>query len=139
AMQQQPQTQEQITVERVIVDARVTNSVGDPITALKASDFIVKIDGKRATVESADWIADTAAQREIDETLSGGEALTPVPPSQSRGRLLIFLYQTDFARNNVRVRGQMKLLQMDDWLDWVEPEDRMAVLSFGSHLKFRLD
>jgi VWFA-related protein len=139
AMQQQPQLQEQITVERVIVDARVTNSVGDPITALKASDFIVKIDGKRATVESADWIADTAAQREIDETLSGGEALTPVPPSQSRGRLLIFLYQTDFARNNVRVRGQMKLLQMDDWLDWVEPEDRVAVLSFDSHLKFRLD
>jgi len=139
AMQQQPQLQEQITVERVIVDARVTNSVGDPITGLKASDFIVKIDGKRATVESADWIADTAAQREIDETLSGGEAPSPVPPSQSRGRLLIFLYQTDFARNNARLRGQMKLLQMDDWLDWVEPEDRVAVLSFDSHLKFRLD
>jgi VWFA-related protein len=136
---QQPQLQEQITVERVIVDARVTNSVGDPITGLKPSDFHVKIDGKRATVESADWIADTAAQREIDETLSGGEAPTPVPPSQSRGRLLIFLYQTDFARNNARVRGQMKLLQMDDWLDWIEPEDRVAVLSFDSHLKFRLD
>jgi VWFA-related protein len=133
------QLQEQITVERVIVDARVTNSVGDPITGLKASDFHVKIDGKRATVESADWIADTAAQREIDETLGVGQALTPVPPSQSRGRLLIFLYQTDFARNSVRVRGQMKLLQMDDWLDWIEPEDRVAVLSFDSHLKFRLD
>jgi hypothetical protein len=52
---------------------------------------------------------------------------------------LIFLYQTDFARNDARVRGQMKLLQMDDWLDWIEPEDRVAVLSFDSHLKFRLD
>lgn len=138
AMQQQPQLQEQITVERVIVDARVTNSVGDPITGLRPSDFRVKIDGKRATVESADWIADTAAQREIDETLGVGQALSPVP-SVSRGRLLIFLYQTDFARNDARVRGQMKLLQMDDWLDWIEPEDRVAVLSFDSHLKFRLD
>jgi len=137
--QQQPGLQEQITVERVIVDARVTDATGNPITGLKPSDFRVKIDGKRATVESADWIADTAAQREIDETLGGGQAPSPVPPVQ-RGRLLIFLYQTDFARNSVRVRGQMKLLQMNnDWLDWIEPEDRVAVLSFDSHLKFRLD
>jgi len=140
AMQQQPQLQEQITVERVIVDARVTDSVGEPITGLKPSDFIVKIDGKRAVVEAADWIADTAAQREIDETISGGQAPSPVPsPSQPPGRMIVFLYQTDFARNGPRVRGQMKLLQMDEWLDWVEPEDRVAVLSFDSHLKFRLD
>ncbi len=137
--QQQPGLQEQITVERVIVDARVTNSVGDPITGLKASDFIVKIDGKRATVESADWNWDSATSREIAEDLNGGQALSPVP-SVSHGRLLIFLYQTDFARNNARVRGQMKLLQLNgDWLDWIEPEDRVAVLSFDSHLKFRLD
>src|ERR1051326_3518802 len=133
---QQPKLQEQITVERVIVDARVTDSNGEPITRLQPSDFIVKIDGKRAVVEAADWIADTAAQREVDEQLNGGHALSPVP---SPGRLLVFLYQTDFARNDARVRGQMKLLQMDEWLDWIEPEDRVAVLSFDSHLKFRLD
>src|ERR1043165_5574526 len=133
---QQPKLQEQITVERVIVDARVTDSNGEPITGLKPSDFIVKIDGKRAVVEAADWIADTAAQREVDEQLNGGHALSPVP---SPGRLLVFLYQTDFARHDARVRGQMKLLQMDEWLDWIEPEDRVAVLSFDSHLKFRLD
>jgi len=135
---QQPQLQEQITVERVIVDARVTDSVGEPITGLKPSDFIVKIDGKRAVVEAADWIADTAAQREIDESTGGGQAPSPVQ-SQSPGRMIVFLYQTDFARNAPRLRGQMKLLQMDEWLDWVEPEDRVAVLSFDSHLKFRLD
>src|SRR4051812_10913920 len=115
---QQPQLQEQITVERVIVDARVTDNLGEPIAGLKPSDFIVKIDGKRAAVQSADWIADPAAQREIDEETSGGRAPPPVPSSQSRGRLLVFLYQTDFARNNARALGQMKLLQMDDWLEW---------------------
>jgi VWFA-related protein len=143
---QQPQLQEQITVERVIVDARVTDYNGNPITGLKPAEFRVKIDGKPATVESADWIADTAAQREIEETMeSGGEAPPPVQPSvpspaQRRGRLLIFFFQTDFARNEPRLRGQMKLLQLtDDWLDWIEPDDRVAVLSFDSHLKFRLD
>jgi VWFA-related protein len=138
---QQPQLQEQITVERVIVDARVTDGEGNPITGLKPSDFKVKIDGKPAKVEAADWIADTAAQREIDETLADTPAPAPTTaPQPQRGRLLVFLYQTDFARNSVRVRGQMKLLSMnEEWLDWLEPEDRVAVLSFDSHLKFRLD
>jgi VWFA-related protein len=136
--QQQPGLQEQITVERVIVDARVTDNLGNPIAGLKPSDFRVKIDGRPATVESVDWIADTATQREIDETT--GQAPSPAPATQAKGRLLIFLFQTDFARNDLRVRGQMKILALgDDWLDWIEPEDRVAVLSFDSHLKFRLD
>jgi VWFA-related protein len=144
ASMQQPQLQEQITVERVIVDARVTDAEGNPITGLKPSDFKVTIDGKPAKVEAADWIADTEAQREIDETAGAaaapGPAPTPSNPQPQRGRLLVFLYQTDFARNSVRVRGQMKLLSMnEEWLDWLEPEDRVAVLSFDSHLKFRLD
>lgn len=146
ALQQQPKVQEQITVERVIVDARVTDNLGNPVANLKPSDFRVKIDGIAAPVESVDWIADTATQREVDESLSGGQALSPVPvpapasPPQSRGRLLVFFFQTDFARESARVRGQMKVLLLDDdWLDWLEPDDRVAVLSFDSHLKFRQD
>src|ERR1043165_7014403 len=91
---QQPQMQEQITVERVIVDARVTDAEGNPITGLKPSDFKVKIDGTPARVEAPDWIADTAAQREIDETTAETAAPAAAPESQ-RGRLLVFLYQTD--------------------------------------------
>ena len=144
---QQPQLQEQITVERVIVDARVTDYQGNPIAGLKPSDFKVKIDGKPAKVEAADWIADTAAQREIDETTAEATAVpapaapAPAAPALPRtGRLLVFLFQTDFARNSARIRGQMKLFQLnEEWLDWIEPEDRVAVLSFDSHLKFRLD
>src|SRR4051794_13706743 len=139
ALQEQPKMQEQITVERVIVDARVTDANGNPIAGLKPSDFRVRIDGKPAVVEAADWIADTAVQREIDETTAS--ASSPAPTSAtSRGRLLVFFFQTDFARESVRVRGQMKVLLLeDDWLDWLEPEDRVAVLSFDSHLKFRQD
>src|ERR1043166_1235500 len=99
-MQQQPKVQEQITVERVIVDARVTDGNGNAIRDLKASDFRVRIDGKPAVVESADWIADTAAQREIDETLAPETTSTPAPASapQSRGRPLLLFFSTAFPR-----------------------------------------
>src|ERR1051325_9975641 len=113
ASMQQPQLQEQITVERVIVDARVTDAEGNPITGLKPSDFKVTIDGKPAKVEAADWTPAPETQREIDETAGAaaapGPAPTPSNPQPQRGRLLVFLYQTDFARNSVRVRGPMQL------------------------------
>ncbi len=45
--------QEQITVERIIIDAHVTKYDGTPITGLTAGDFKVKVDGKTAEVESS--------------------------------------------------------------------------------------
>jgi VWFA-related protein len=141
ATQQQPQYQEKIVVERILVDARVTDYSGDPILGLTPADFRVRIDGKPAIVESADWIPETEAAREI----AGIDAPPPevnktmdVPPP--RGRLLVFFFQTDFTRHYSRVEGQMAILQkIDSLLEWIEPEDRVAVLSFDSHLKFRLD
>jgi len=59
------QVQEQITVERILVDARVTDYHGDVILGLKPADFTVKVDGKAASVESVEWIPETAAQREL--------------------------------------------------------------------------
>lgn len=135
------QVQEQITVERILVDARVTDDRGNPITGLKASDFRVRVDGKAAGVESVEWIPETAAARElasIDNAIA--DVNTSLDQPAPHGRLLIFFYQTDFARNSVRIAGQMQqVVSADDWLDWLDPEDRVAVFSFDSHLKFRLD
>jgi VWFA-related protein len=135
------QVQEQITVERILVDARVTDDHGSPITGLKAPDFHVKVDGKPATVESIEWIPETAAARELAEMDAGiAEVNTSLDQPAPKGRLLIFFYQTDFARNSTRVIGQMQqVVNANDWLDWLDPEDRVAVFSFDSHLKFRLD
>ncbi len=139
------QVQEQITVERILVDTRVTDDRGNPITGLKASDFRVRVDGKPAGVESAEWIPETAAARElasIDASIdhAGTDVNTSLDQPAPRGRLLIFFYQTDFARNSVRIAGQMQqVVSADDWLDWLDPEDRVALFSFDSHLKFRLD
>jgi len=135
------QVQEQITVERILVDTRVTDDHGNPITGLKAGDFKVRVDGKPATVESIEWIPETAAAREqatIDAAIA--EVNTSLDQPAPRGRLLIFFYQTDFARNSTRIAGQMQtVVNADDWLDWLDSEDRVAVFSFDSHLKFRLD
>jgi len=141
AVQAAAQVQERITVERIIVDTRVTNDHGDPITGLKASDFRVRIDGKPAVVESSEWIPETAAARDLAAIDSGiADINTSLDQPAPRGRLLIFFYQTDFARNSARVAGQMQtVVNADDWLDWLDPQDRVAVFSFDSHLKFHLD
>src|SRR6266540_1368142 len=133
------QVREQITVERILVDARVTDAMGDPILGLTAADFIVKVDGRLARVESVDWIPETAAQREIaefDEAQPTPATDVPAP----KGRLFIYFFQTDFARNASRVGGQMSFFTYaDQMIDGLEPGDRVCVFSFDSHLKFRLD
>lgn len=135
------QLQQQINVERVIVDARVTDSRGDAMTGLTAADFRVRIDGKPAIIESVDWIPETAVAREladVDRPPAEVNRTTDIPAP--RGRLLVFLFQTDFGRDAMRLTGQMQIaLKSDDYTDWLEPDDRVAVLSYDSHLKFRLD
>ncbi len=135
------QYQEKITVERILVDARVTDSHGDPILGLKPADFRVRVDGRPATVESVDWIPETAAARALADIEQPQEEVnTTLDVPAPRGRLLVFYFQTDFARNSARIAGQMDILQkIDEFLDVLEPGDRVAVLSFDSHLKFRLD
>ena len=118
---------------------RVTDYGGEPIPNLEPKDFRVKVDGVLAKVESAEWIPETAGAREIAE-LDRETAKTSLEVPAPKGRLLVFFFQTDFARESVRITGQMKILPYaDQLLDSLEPEDRVAVVSFDSHLKFRLD
>ena len=139
---QQMKTSETINVERILVDARVTLGSGDPVLGLEKKDFKVRVDGKPAIVESVEWIPDNAEARalaDIDKPLVNVDPKSLAIPEPA-GRLLVFFFQTDFAREDVRVRGQLKLNGfIDDFVDSLEPEDRVAVFSFDSHLKFRLD
>jgi len=137
------QVQEQIIVERILVDARVTDYSGDVILGLAPSDFTVKVDGKVAKIESVDWIPETAAQREIAGIDDASPPTTPAAadtPPAPKGRFFIYFIQTDFARNSARLSGQMSFLSYaDQMIDDLEEGDRAAVFSFDSHMKFRLD
>lgn len=143
AVAQEMRTAEQMTVERVLVDARVTDYGGDPILGLTPADFEVRIDGKLAKVESVEWIPETAAARAIagvEEEESGssppdfGEEVAP------RGRMFVYFVQTDFTREPLRIGGALQFLKhADEIIEGLEPGDRVAVFSFDSHLKFWLD
>lgn len=138
AMAQDIRTGEAITVERILIDTRVTDFSGDPILGLTKEEFDVRVGGKRAVVESVEWIPETAAARLTagldDEDLAAADVPAP------RGRLFIYFVQTDFGRNSVRVTGHMKFMHyVEKMIEALEETDRVAVFSFDSHLKFRLD
>jgi VWFA-related protein len=133
------QAQETITVQRVLVDVRVTNDRGEPVTDLAPADFAVRIAGKPAVVESAEFVRDVVGsqlseiQREESPTTANRQPTTA-------GRTIVLFVQTDFARHNTRTHGQLNFLRYaDDMIRAFAPEDRIAVFSFDSHLKFRLD
>src|SRR2546430_16084025 len=101
AAAQSQQYQEKITVERILIDARVTDSRGNPITGLTPADFRVLIDDKPAKVESADWIPETAAARElVDIDRVQPEVNTSLDVPAPPGRLFIFFFQPAFSRNS---------------------------------------
>jgi VWFA-related protein len=141
--QEAPPIAENITVERMIVDVRVNDATGKPLANLKPADFRVRIGKNLAKVLSVEWVDETvppeplpAAETDVDDAKFD----TPPAPPLPAGRLFIYLFQTDFSRANSRVVGQMKVLAtIDDLIDKLQPEDRVAVFSYDSHLKFRLD
>jgi VWFA-related protein len=138
ALAQDLRTQEEITVERILIDARVTDYNGEPITDLDRDDFEVRVGGKRATIESVEWIPDTFEARVL-QGLDEQQA-DPELPIAPRGRMFIYFVQTDFAREASRVRGHLKFMSfVEQMIEGLSDEDRVAVFSFDSHLKFRLD
>jgi VWFA-related protein len=130
---------EEARVERVIVDAYVIDSSGNPIPDLTLENFRVRVDGKPIALESVEWIpADKPEALPIDEMDAAGASaesnVSEIPP----GRLLVFFFQTDFTP--IRLIGLVRMgIQARRFLDTLLPTDRVAVLSFDSHLKLRQD
>lgn len=132
---------EEARVERVVVDAHVIDSRGEVIPDLAPGDFRVTVDGKVVPLESADWVP--AGEPEVPESATTGdgmlsEAVVDTASEAAPGRLLIFLFQTDY--NTSRLTGLVRMgLQAERFLSTLLPTDRVAVLSFDSHLKLRQD
>ncbi len=134
--QQLPRYTERVDVTRVLIDVRALDGRGEPILGLGPDDFRVRIDGKPARVESVQWIADGAVDREgapIPATERTGYAVPAAP-----GRLVVFLFQKDLEPS--RIVGFMRLLiETRQFLESFRPADRVAVVSFDYHLKVWID
>ena len=124
---------EEARVERVVVDAHVTDRRGEAIPDLKAEDFLVKVDGNRVPLESVEWVPADAPELPPAAADSASQ-LPPAPP----GRLIVLFFQTDYETS--RIIGLMRMaLQARRFLSSLLPTDRVAVVSYDSHLKLRQD
>jgi VWFA-related protein len=130
ALQDAPQEvrrREHVEVERVVVDVRVLADDNRALRGLTATDFAVRVDGRRVAIESADWAGGTPAI-----------ALAPEAAALVPGRSTVFFFQKDLHPS--RTPG---LFRMQDGavhlLDTMGPEDRVAVASFDHHLELWCD
>ncbi|HEY6322736.1 MAG TPA: hypothetical protein VJA16_14365, partial [Thermoanaerobaculia bacterium] len=99
------------------------------------------------TAAAAPAADDAGPPRALAGSVAGPEATPappalaalPAPPSDAPGRLVVFFVQAD---NNApsRVRGHLRTLPFTrELLAALQPADRVAVMSFDSHLKLWLD
>lgn len=131
-----------VRVERVLVDAYVTTGSGDPIPGLSAADFRVIVEGRPVELESVEWIP--AGQPEAVPLPPGEPGNAPEEPATTRdwppGRVIVVFVQEDFSRTPSRQNGLMNMgLHLDRFLTTLLPTDRVAVVSYDSHLKLRRD
>ena len=134
--QQKPRFSERVDVARMIVDARVLDDRGNPVLGLTADDFKVSIDGKTARVETATWVG--RGDRDLDAAPLDWTPLSGTGAPTGPGRLIVFLFQKDLEPS--RILGLMRmLLKGRSFLETLTPNDRVAILSFDSHLKIWTD
>jgi VWFA-related protein len=132
AAQQSPYRLPGVEASRVVLEVRVTDPGGRPLPGLTPKDFRLEVDGRSAALESAVWVAEAPnVARVLPPAVSPNAAL-------SSGRLVVLLFQKDFEGS--RLRGLLKALgQAKELLAPLSPRDRVAVLTFDTHLRLHLD
>jgi len=135
--------QEEIDVRISTLVLRVVDGRGEPIRGLRPEDFRVRVGRKEVPVVAVDWFASGEAPPKppepspATEPASGAPAATPAP--LPAGKLVVLFVQAD-NNSPVRTRGHLKTLPyVKRLLDGLGGEDRLAVVSFDSHLKLWQD
>jgi VWFA-related protein len=132
AAQEPPHQLPGVETSRVVLEVRVTDSGGRPLPGLTPEDFRLEVDGRKAAVESAVWVAESTS---VARVLSDPAAPTTMV---SPGRLVVLLFQKDFEGS--RLRGLLRAIgQAKGLLAPLSPRDHVAVLTYDSHLRLHLD
>ena len=139
-VERQGAVQEEVVVERVVIDAHVIGPDGNPIPDLTPEDFRVKIDGRSVILEDVEWLPGDKPENDASalvgiESEEAERFRQDAPP----GRLLVFFFQHDGSQTT-RLHGLMRNAQQARrFLDTLLPTDRIAVASHDSQLKLRQD
>ncbi|MCP3956279.1 MAG: hypothetical protein GY719_00350 [bacterium] len=136
--------QEEITVALFSVVARIVDKSGEPIRGLEPGDLRVEIGGDEIGVSSLDWSSSQDAVRLSANDLAEARALSASPeslpdsPEDLRGRMVVIFLQIDLQPT--RIKGHLKILpEIESLLRSLHRDDRVAILSFDSHLKLWQD
>jgi VWFA-related protein len=128
---------DEISVALHTLTVRVVDGAGNPILGLVPEDFRVTVKRQEIPVVAVDWIA-TGEQVEPREPAVAEVAPEPPPTLAPEGKLVLFFVQSDL--NPTRISGQLRLRPYsEEFLATLEPADRIAVVSFDSHLRLWLD
>lgn len=121
---------EDVEVSRFLIDVRVIDPrTREPIPDLDPGDFVVRVDGEEVEVASADWYSADAEPLDLPPGIESAER---------PGRTLVLMFQrhTDPSR----ITGLMKVVPLvEDMLESLGPDDRVAVLSLGTRLDVYTD
>jgi len=127
-----------VEVTRILTEVRVVDDAGYPIVDLGPEDFRIKISGKRAEVESVTWIPTTSEAAALVATPQDGVIPSGALLTEPKPRLIVVLFQTDI--NLYRIKGVVRMApQAADFVRNLAPTDRVAFLTFESHLELRSD
>ena len=139
--------EDEITVSLFPMVIRVVDTWGRPILGLKPEDFRARVGKKDVPVVALDWIAagedpvaSPAAAPAPAETAAAAatEDAAAASPLGAPGRLVVFFVQADL--NPTRISGQLRLRPYTrELLGTLHPGDRVAVVSYDSHLKLWQD
>ncbi len=130
-----PRFEDRVDVERITLDARVLGDRGEPRLGLTARDFRLRIDGRVVPVESAYWVDGATPYA---EGLTPSEAASVGAEAAAPGRLLVFFFQKSLERT--RAPGLLRMVaEAHGLVDSLNDGDRVAIVSFDSHLKLWTD
>jgi VWFA-related protein len=132
--------EDEITVALSTLVVRAVDTWGRPILDLGPEDFRVLAAGEEVPVLAVDWV--TSSEAEEAPALAGRGEITGVAPRPADaappGKRVVFFVQADLEKS--RISGHLRLRpHLKKLLGTLAPEDRVAVVSYDSHLKLRLD
>lgn len=133
-----PRMTERVDVSRVVVDVHVLADDGSPVLGLRTSDFRVFVDGRPVTLDEVRWTSDSVASRELRAEAGAGMRLDDSRVGLPSGRQIVLLVQRDLEAS--RFQGLVTMLRRAGaFVDGLQPDDRVAVVSFQSHLDLWTD
>lgn len=130
---------EAISVALHTLVVRVVDAAGYPLLGLTPEDFRVTVKKREIPVAAVDWIASGESVEAEASAVAAPEWDAPVVATPApAGKLVVVFVQADL--NPTRISGQLRLRRYsEEFLATLHPADRIAVVSFDSHLKLRLD